>query len=130
MPAAGKIRVRSKTSADKQAKCDQAAGDQTANDQTLREQGGSEPTDMEAMPPDVADQFNQAFREAAEGLYGSTFQTSLNHNRARLSERQAAEFNRRLLALIEEYFPPGKGDPVGHQVRFPRGTHTDRSSSD
>lgn len=63
-----------------------------------------------AIPADVAGQFNQAFREAAEGMYGPSFQASVNHNRARLSEAQAAEFNRRLLALIEEYFPPGKGD--------------------
>ena len=63
-------------------------------------------------------QFNQAFREAAEGLYGATFQQSVNHNRARLSERQAAEFSRRLLALIEEYFPPGKGDRQGVKYGF------------
>ena len=105
------------SSADQQATSDQAAGDQTANDQTLREQSASEPTG-EAIPPDVADQFNQALREAAEGLYGSTFQISVNHNRARLSEEQAAEFNRRLLALIEEYFPPGKGDPAGIKYGF------------
>ena len=99
LPAAGKIRVRVKHE-------DDDAFEKADNH------------DMEAMPPDVADQFNQAFREAAEGLYGSTFQTSLNHNRARLSERQAAEFNRRLLALIEEYFPPGKGDPSGIKYGF------------
>ena len=72
----------------------------------------------EAMPTDVVSQFNQAFREAAEGLYGSTFQQSINHNRARLSEEQAAEFGRRLLALIEEYFPPGKGDRSGIKYGF------------
>jgi len=72
----------------------------------------------EAMPTDVVSQFNQAFREAAEGLYGSTFQQSINHNRARLSEEQAAEFGRRLLALIEEYFPPGKGDQSGIKYGF------------
>ena len=72
----------------------------------------------EAMPTDVVSQFNQAFREAAEGLYGSTFQTSVNHNRARLSEEQASEFSRRLLALIEEYFPPGKGDRSGIKYGF------------
>ncbi len=72
----------------------------------------------EAMPSDVASQFNQAFREAAEGLYGSAFQLSVNHNRARLSEAQAAEFNRRLLALIEEYFPPGKSDRSGTKYGF------------
>ena len=72
----------------------------------------------EAMPTDVVSQFNQAFREAAEGLYGSTFQQSINHNRARLSEEQAAEFGRRLSALIEEYFPPGKGDRSGIKYGF------------
>ena len=91
-PAAGKIRVRQ---------------DLLANNQIA-----------EAMPINVVSQFNQAFREVAEGLYGSTFQTSVNHNRARLSEEQASEFGRRLLALIEEYFPPGKGDQSGIKYGF------------
>lgn len=72
----------------------------------------------EAMPADVVSQFNQAVREAAEGLYGSTFELSVNHNRARLSAEQAAEFSRRLLALIEEYFPPGQGDHQGIKYGF------------
>ena len=92
LPAAGTIRVRET----------RAANDQIA----------------EAMPTDVVSQFNQASREAAEGLYGATFQMSVNHNRARLSEEQAAEFGRRLLALIEEYFPPGKGDRQGIKYGF------------
>ena len=92
LPAVGKVRVRETHS---------------ANDQIA-----------EAIPTDVVGQFNQAFREAAEGLYGSTFQQSVNHNRARLSEEQAAEFGRRLLALIEEYFPPGKGDRQGIKYGF------------
>ena len=92
LPAVGKVRVRDTS----------AVQDQIA----------------EAMPTDVVSQFNQAFREAAEGLYGSTFQQSINHNRARLSEEQAAEFGRRLLALIEEYFPPGKGDRSGIKYGF------------
>ena len=92
LPAVGKVCVRETRS---------------ANDQTA-----------EAIPTDVVGQFNQAFREAAEGLYGSTFQQSVNHNRARLSEEQAAEFGRRLLALIEEYFPPGKGDRSGIKYGF------------
>ena len=92
LPAAGKVRVR---------------GSLSTNDQIA-----------EAMPADVVSQFNQAFREAAEGLYGATFQQSVNHNRARLSEEQAAEFGRRLLVLIEEYFPPGKGDRQGIKYGF------------
>ncbi len=91
-PVAGKIRVRMALSTNNQI--------------------------AEAMPTDVVSQFNQAFREAAEGLYGSTFQTSVNHNRSRLSEEQASEFGRRLLALIEEYFPPGKGDRSGIKYGF------------
>lgn len=72
----------------------------------------------EPMPREVVCQFNQAFRESADGIFGPKFQSSVNHNRARLSEEQAAEFNRRLLELIEEYFPPGKGDPSGIKYGF------------
>ena len=72
----------------------------------------------EPVPSEVACQFNQAFRESADGIFGPNFQSSVNHNRARLSEEQAAEFNRRLLGLIEEYFPPGKGDPSGIKYGF------------
>lgn len=92
LPAAGMIRVRTEQAARSQAE--------------------------EAIPAVVAGQFNQAFREAAEGMYGPSFQMSVNHNRARLSDAQAAEFNRRLLALIEEYFPPGKGDRSGMKYGF------------
>ncbi len=92
LPAAGVIRVRTEQAAHSQAE--------------------------EAIPAVVAGQFNQAFREAAEGMYGPSFQVSINHNRARLSDAQAAEFNRRLLALIEEYFPPGKGDRSGMKYGF------------
>ena len=84
----------------------------------VRESLSSKGQITEAIPTDVVSQFNQAFREAAEGLYGSTFQQSVNHNRARLSEEQAAEFGRRLLVLIEEYFPPGKGDRSGIKYGF------------
>ena len=72
----------------------------------------------EAIPVEGVGQFNQAVREAAEGLYGTAFHTSVNHNRARLSEGQASEFGRRLLALIEEFFPPGKGDREGIKYGF------------
>lgn len=92
LPAAGRIRVREGPERDDQ-------------------------TD-EAIPSDVAFQFNQAFREAAEGMYGPGYQMSVNHNRARLSEDQATEFSRKLLALIEAYFPPGKGDRRGAKYGF------------
>lgn len=72
----------------------------------------------EPMPREVVCQFNQAFRESADGIFGPNFQSSVNHNRARLSEEQAAEFNRRLLSLIEEYFPPGRGDSSGIKYGF------------
>ena len=97
LPAAGVIRVRA----------EQEGSQATEGSQT-----------EQAIPADVAEQFNQSFREAAEGMYGPSFQMSVNHNRARLSETQATEFNRRLLALIEEYFPPGKGDRSGIKYGF------------
>ena len=80
--------------------------------------GDNNAESTEAVSSEVACQFNQAFRESADGIFGPGFQSSVNHNRARLSERQAAEFNRRLLELIEEYFPPGKGDPSGIKYGF------------
>ena len=80
--------------------------------------GDNNAESTEAVSSEVACQFNQAFRESADGIFGPRFQSSVNHNRARLSERQAAEFNRRLLELIEEYFPPGKGDPCGIKYGF------------
>lgn len=82
------------------------------------EQEAAGSSGQEAIPAAVAGQFNQAFREVAERMFGPSFQMSVNHNRARLSEAQAAEFNRRLLALIEEYFPPGKGDRSGVKYGF------------
>lgn len=102
LPAAGAIRVRASIEPD------------------VRHEDGIEEEAMqeEAIPSDVAFQFNQAFREAAEGMYGPDYQVSVNHNRARLSEEQAAEFGRRLLALIEDYFLPGKGDRRGTKYGF------------
>ncbi|MDE3001379.1 MAG: winged helix-turn-helix domain-containing protein [Gemmatimonadota bacterium] len=84
----------------------------------FRDPGDNTAETTEPVPSEVAFQFNQAFRESADGIFGPGFQSSVNHNRARLSERQAAEFNRRLLDLIEEYFPPGKGDPSGIKYGF------------
>ena len=83
-------------------------------DSPVREDSQAE----DVIPAAVAGQFNQASREATEGMFGPSFQMSVNHNRARLSEAQAAEFNRRLLELIEEYFPPGKGDRSGIKYGF------------
>ena len=102
LPAAGAIRVREHLDSDDQ------------QEDAMQE----DPLQEDAIPSDVAFQFNQAFREAAEGMYGPRYQMSVNHNRARLSEEQAAEFSRRLLALIEAYFPPGKGDRRGTKYGF------------
>jgi len=84
----------------------------------VREDSAESDQHAVAMPSSVVGQFNQALREAAEGAYGSVCQVSVNHNRARLSEEQASEFSHRLLALIEEYFPPGRGDRAGTKYGF------------
>lgn len=75
-------------------------------------------TEEDPIPESISDDFNQAAREVREGLYGTGRPVSVNHNRSRLSEEQAAEFNRRLFALIEEFFPPGKGDQTGIKYGF------------
>ena len=111
LPAAGVIRVREIREGDDPSGPEHSPG-------SKRSQAEESSQAREAIPTDVAGQFNQAFHEAAEGMYGPSFQTSINHNRARLSEAQAAEFNRRLLALIEDYFPPGKGDRSGTKYGF------------
>lgn len=114
LPAAGMIRVRA---AQESWKGDDPFGPGDERDTV----GGLDTETFQAekaIPAVVAGQFNQAFREAAEGMYGPSFQMSVNHNRARLSDAQAAEFNHRLLALIEEYFPPGKGDRSGMKYGF------------
>lgn len=73
--------------------------------------------DPEAIPIEVSNDFNQAFREVTEGLFGPTPRI-LSHNRSRLSEAQAAEFTHRLIELVNEYFPPGKGDRTGIKYGF------------
>ncbi|MDE2847520.1 MAG: winged helix-turn-helix domain-containing protein [Gemmatimonadota bacterium] len=120
LPAAGVIRVRTEQES---RKGDGPFGpgddpDTGADRGTVGSPATGSSQPGEAVPADVAGQFNQAFREVAEGMYGPSFQASINHNRARLSETQAAEFNSRLLALIEEYFPPGKGDRSGLKYGF------------
>lgn len=114
LPAAGVIRVRAEQE-------DRKGDGPSGTDDDRDAEGNQAPKDgraREAIPADVAGQFNQAFREVAEGMYGPSFQVSISHNRARLSDAQAAEFNLRLLALIEEYFPPGKGDRSGIKYGF------------
>ena len=95
LPAAGVIRVRAEKAAHSQAVGKQA---------------------NEAIPADVADQFNQALREAAEGMYGPSSQVSINHNRARLSDSPGRRIQ-----------PPPAGPHRG--VLPARSRETDRASS-
>jgi hypothetical protein len=67
----------------------------------------------QAIPDHVAEDFDDAFLEAAEGLFGSREHQASGEHRTRLSSEQAAEFGDRLLALVNEYFAPGKGDRTG-----------------
>ena len=71
----------------------------------------------EAIPIEIANDFNQGFREAMEGMVGSAARI-VSQNRARLSDAQASEFARRLLELVEQYFPPGKRDRAGIKFGF------------
>ena len=121
LPAARLVRIREEQEAGRSSGQEDSQAYGPSGQEDSQAYGPSGPEDSQAqlaIPAAVAGQFNQAFREAAEGMYGPSFQMSVNHNRARLSEAQAAEFNRRLLALIEEYFPPGKGDRSGVKYGF------------
>jgi hypothetical protein len=66
-----------------------------------------------AIPDRVVEDFDDAFLEKTEGLFGSREHQASGEHRTRLSSEQAAEFRDRLLDLINEYFAPGKGDRAG-----------------
>ena len=99
LPAAGKVRVRDT----------RAAQDQIE----------------EAMPTDVVSQFNQAFREAAEGLYGSTFQQSINHNRCTTIGRTGSRIWSSIIGTYRRVLSSGERGSLGHQIRFLRDSHAD-----
>lgn len=66
-----------------------------------------------AIPPHIVERFEQAFAECRMGLYGSQFVQNGGEHGSRMSTEQAAEFSERLMALIAEYFAPGRGDRTG-----------------
>ena len=57
--------------------------------------------------------FQQAFADAAAGMFGDTYVQARGEHGGRLSLGQAAEFRERLASLVAEYFAPGNGDRTG-----------------
>jgi hypothetical protein len=76
-----------------------------------------EPTDI-AFPPRLVEDFEDAYRELGDGLYGPDAVHASGEHRTRLSTTQASEFQARLLDLVAEYFAPGKGDRSGVKYGF------------
>jgi hypothetical protein len=66
----------------------------------------------------LVEDFEDAYRELEDGLYGADAVQASGEHRTRLSTSQAAEFQDRLLALVAEYFAPGKGDRSGVKYGF------------
>ncbi|MDE0055524.1 MAG: winged helix-turn-helix domain-containing protein [Gammaproteobacteria bacterium] len=74
---------------------------------------------FEVIPSRVANDFDQSYRELKEGLFGHAATVLLGReSRTRLSEEQAIEFRRRVQALADEYFLPGRGDQTGVKYGF------------
>ena len=74
--------------------------------------------DQSIMPGRTVYDFQQAYADAAAGMFGTEFVQQSGEHGARISLQQAAEFRDRLLALIAEYFAPGKGDRTGTKYGF------------
>jgi hypothetical protein len=62
--------------------------------------------------------YQQAFADAAAGMFGDDFVQSGGEHGARLSAGQARDFLERLQTLVAEYFAPGRGDRHGIKYGF------------
>ncbi len=71
-----------------------------------------------AFPARIVDDFEDAFIETDDGLYGTDFIQGTGEHRTRLSSEQAAEFSEKLMRLVEEYFAPGRGERTGIKYGF------------
>jgi hypothetical protein len=69
-------------------------------------------------PTSLVEDFEDAYHELEDGLYGSDPVQASGQHHTRLSSLQAAEFQARLLTLVGEYFAPGKGDRTGFKYGF------------
>lgn len=81
-----------------------------------------------AIAPRIVVDFEQAFADAALGVFGAHFVQNGGEHRSRMSTAQATEFNDKLTTLITEYFGPGRGDRTGtkyglHWVLTPIDVH-------
>lgn len=66
----------------------------------------------------TAADYEQAIVEAHAGMYGADYVQRSGEHGSRMSHAQAAEFGDRLLALVEEFFGPGRGDRSGVKYGF------------
>ena len=88
----------------------------------------SQVDDVTVQPGHTVYDFVQAHADAAAGMFGETYVQLGGEHGGRLSHAQADEFQRRLRALIDEYFAPDKGDRSGtkyglHWVFTPTDLH-------
>lgn len=84
----------------------------------VRTPGGSEyaattqpvSEDCTVLPGRTAYDYQQAYADAAAGMFGATYVQAAGEHGGRVPYERAVEFNRRLLELIGEYFAPESVD--------------------
>ncbi|MGH3488171.1 MAG: winged helix-turn-helix transcriptional regulator [Actinopolymorphaceae bacterium] len=88
----------------------------SAGDEALGEPVAGPKTD--SYPARLVYDYGQALVEAEAGMYGAEYVQRSGEHASRMSHAQAAEFTDRLLALVDEYFAPGRGDRAGLKYGF------------
>jgi hypothetical protein len=64
------------------------------------------------LPVRTVHDFGQAYDDAAAGMFGEGFVQRAGEHAGPLPEERVAEFQQRLLELINEYFGPDNVDPT------------------
>ena len=82
----------------------------TAAGAELAESPASEKSGRTELPGASAQDYVQAYADAAAGMFGTGFVQDMGEHAGRVAGERVAEFHERLLALVSEYFAPDKVD--------------------
>lgn len=74
--------------------------------------------DCTIIPGRTVYDFQQAFADAAAGMFGAEYVQGIGEHGGRLSLAEATEFRERLISLIAEYFAPEDVDRSGTKYGF------------
>jgi hypothetical protein len=82
----------------------------TAAGSELAERPAPEKGGRTELPGSSAQDYVQAYADAAAGMFGMGFVQDMGEHAGRVPGERVAEFHERLLSLVEEYFAPDKVD--------------------